>query len=114
MAFLDDVHVVTTPPRVADSHAHLDRALWEHAGIINQGKTQIFNRGGVFPPGCQHILRAGRRQLTPPVVVWRGDSALPSDQQGVGRERERKTLTIPLLCSIHKKKNFKLVNIRRS
>ena len=52
MAFLDDVHVVTTPPRVADSCAHLDRALWEHAGIrINQGKT----------PGCQHILRAGRQ-----------------------------------------------------
>ena len=83
MAFLDDVYVVTTPPRVADSYAHLDRALWEHAGIrINQGKTQIFNRAGVFPPGCHHILRAGR-QLTPPVVVWRGDSALPSDQQGV-------------------------------
>ena len=83
MAFLDDVHVVTTPPRVADSYAHLDRALWEHAGIrINQGKTQIFNRAGVFPPGCQHILRAGR-QLTPPVVVWRGDSAVPSDQQKV-------------------------------
>ena len=78
MAFLVDVHVVTTPPRVADSYAHLDRALWEHAGI----RTQIFNRAGVFPPGCQHILRAGR-QLTPPVVVWRGDSALPSDQQGV-------------------------------
>ena len=80
MAFLDDVHVVTTPPRVAHSYAPLDRALWEHAGIrINQGKTQIFNRAGVFPRGCQHILRAGR-QVTPPVVVWRGDSALPSDQ----------------------------------
>ena len=41
MAFLDDVHVVTTPPRVADSNAHLDRALWEHAGIrINQARRR--------------------------------------------------------------------------
>ena len=62
---------------------YLDRALWAHAGIrINLGKTQIFNRGNVLPPGCQHILRAGR-QLDPPVVVWRSDSVLPSEQQGV-------------------------------
>ena len=30
----------------------------------------------------KYILELGG-QLTPPVVVWRGDSALPSDQQGV-------------------------------
>ena len=62
---------------------HLERELWAHAGIkINLGKTQIFNRAGVLPPDCQHIIRAGR-QLNPPVVVWRGDSALPPDQRGV-------------------------------
>ena len=74
MAFHDDVYVVTNPARVADSFAHLERSLWEHAGIrINMGKTQIFNRENVLPPGWQHILRAGR-QLNSPVIMWRGDS----------------------------------------
>ena len=83
MAFHDDIYVVTKPARVADSFAHLERSLWEHAGMrINMGKTQIFNRGNVLPPGCQHILQVGR-QLNPPVIVWRGDSLLPPEQQGV-------------------------------
>ena len=69
MTFHDDVYVVTNQARIADSFAHLERFLWEHAGIrINVGKTQIFNRENVLPPGCQHILRAGR-QLDPP-VMW--------------------------------------------
>ena len=60
MAFLDDVHVVTTPPRVADSYAHLDRALWELAGIrINQGKTQIFNRAGVLLQDASTLCELG-------------------------------------------------------
>ena len=76
MAFHDDVYVITNPARVGDSFAHLERSLWEHAGIrINMGKTQIFNRGNVLPPGCQHILQAGR-QLNLPVIMWRGDSLL--------------------------------------
>ena len=83
MAFQDDVYVVRSPPQVAACYTHLERELWAHAGIrINLGKTQIFNRAGVLPPDCQHIIRAGR-QLNPPVVVWRGDSALPPDQRGV-------------------------------
>ena len=70
MAFQDDVYVVSSPPQVAACHTHLERELWAHAGIrINLGKTQIYNRAGVLPPDCQHIIRAGR-QLTPPVVVW--------------------------------------------
>ena len=57
MAFLDDVHVVTTPPRVADSYAHLDRALWEHAGIrINQGET-VDSSNGPVTQRCPQICR---------------------------------------------------------
>ena len=83
MAFQDDVYVVSSPPQVAACYTHLERELWAHAGIrINLGKTQIFNRAGALPPDCQHIIRAGRL-LNPPVVVWRGDSALPPDQRGV-------------------------------
>ena len=83
MAFLDDVYVVTSPARVADSYAHLERSLWAHAGIrMNLGKTQMFNRGDVLLCGCQHILQAGR-QLNLSVIVWRGDSVLPPEQQGV-------------------------------
>ena len=83
MAFHDDVYVVTNPARVADSFALLERSLWEHAGIrINMGKTQMFNWENVLPPGCQHIQHAGR-QLNPPVIVWRGDSLLPPEQQGI-------------------------------
>ena len=70
MAFQDDVYVVSSPTQVAACYTHLERELWAHAGIrINLGKTQIFNRAG--------------RQLTPPVVVWREDSALPPDKRGV-------------------------------
>ena len=83
MAFQDDVYVVSSPPQVAACYTHLERELWAHAGIrINLGKTQIFNRAGVLPPDCQHIIRAGQ-QLNPPVVVWQRDSALPPDQRGV-------------------------------
>ena len=35
-----------------------------------------------MPPGCQHILQAGR-EMTPPVIVWRGDHMLPDHQQGI-------------------------------
>ena len=71
-AFLDDIWVVANPRRIAAIYAELESALWDHAGIrINLGKTQLFNRGGFLPLGCQHILQAGR-EMTPPVIVaWR-------------------------------------------
>ena len=49
---------------------------------INMGETQLFNRGGFLPPGCQHILKAGR-EMTLPVIVWRGDHMLPDQQQRI-------------------------------
>ena len=82
-AFLDDICLVANPRRIAAICAELESALWDHAGIsINLGKTQLFNRGGFLPLGCQHILQAGR-EMTPPVIVWRGDHMLPDHQQGI-------------------------------
>ena len=70
-AFLDDIWVVANPHRIAAIYAELERALWAHVVIrINLGKTQLFNRGGFLPPGCQHILQAG-------------DHMLPDHQQGI-------------------------------
>ena len=64
-------------------HRLVETALWDHARIrINQGKTQCWNRAGVFPVGCEYIVEAGRR-ASPPVVVWRGDQSLPTSEQGI-------------------------------
>ena len=79
---VDVIFVVTNPHRIAAICAELESALWDHAGIrINLDKTQLFNRGGFLPPGCQHILQAGK-EMTPPVIVWRGDT-FPNHQQGI-------------------------------
>ena len=43
-------------------------------------KTQLWNRAGVSPVGCEHIVDAGRRAL-PPVIV--GDQSLPTREQGI-------------------------------
>ena len=77
-AFLDDIFIVAAPECMAFLHAQVESALWDHARIrINQGKTQLWNRAGVFPVGCEHIVDAGRRAV-PPVIVWRGDQSLPT------------------------------------
>ena len=58
------------------------KILWVHAGIrINLGKTQLFKREGFLPFGCQHTLQG--REITPPVIVWRGDHMFPHHQQGI-------------------------------
>ena len=52
-AYLDDIYVVSEPGRVRTVIALLENALWQSAGIsIHQGKTKIWNRAGVEPPGC--------------------------------------------------------------
>ena len=52
LAFLDDIYVVCAPDRVATIYALLQIKLWQHARIrVNLGKTQLWNRGGVFPVG---------------------------------------------------------------
>ena len=83
LAFHDDLYVVGPPAHMATLHNHVERELWTHARIrINHGKTQLWNRAGVFPTGCEHII-AARRAANPPVTVWRGDPDIPSNERGV-------------------------------
>ena len=64
-AFLDDIFIVAAPERLAILHRLVETALWDHARIrINQGKTQIWNRAGVFPVGCEHIVEAGSQSTS--------------------------------------------------
>ena len=49
---------------------------------LHAGKTQIWNKSGRCPPGCEGIFEAAR-VADPNAVVWKGDQTLPTDQQGV-------------------------------
>ena len=83
MAFLDDLYVSCNPDRVVPIFGVLQRELWTHSRIqIHLGKTQIWNRGGVEPPGW-HRLAADARVSDPDAIVWRGDHTLPPERQGI-------------------------------
>ena len=82
LAFLDDIHLVTDPARVATVHRELG-LQWTHARIsLHTWKTQIWNRSGQCPPGCEGIFEAARVS-DPDAVVWKGDQSLPTGNQGV-------------------------------
>ena len=81
MAFLDDIYLVSQPERTAIAR-ELGHQLWTRAGIsLHAGKTQIWNKSGRCPPGCEGVFEATR--VADPKVVWKGDQILPTDQQGV-------------------------------
>ena len=80
-AFHDDKNAVCSPERVSDIHNMLQRELWIHSRIqVHQGKTQLWNRGGVEPRGWE-LLAANAVRSDPDAIVWRGDPS--ADQQGV-------------------------------
>ena len=82
-AFIDDIYVVCSPDRVSDIHNMLQREWWIHSRIqVHQGKTQLWNRGGVEPRRWE-LLAANALRSDPDAIVWRGDFSLPADQQGV-------------------------------
>ena len=55
-AYLDDLYVVCLPDRVGPIFKHLQEALDQYARIqVHLGKTQVWNRGGHVPPGCQEM-----------------------------------------------------------
>ena len=82
-AFHDDIFAVCSPERVSDIHNMLQRELWIHSRIqVHQGKTQLWNRGGVEPRGWE-LLAATAVRSDPDAIVWKGDPSLPADQQGV-------------------------------
>ena len=67
LAFLDDIRVVCVPDRVATIYALLQNKLWQHARIrVNLGKTQLWNRGGVFPWVVSHSSEQHRRLIHTP------------------------------------------------
>ena len=50
-AFLDDIYIVCAPSRVGEVCLLLQRHLLEQTGIqVHQGKTKIWNAGGLKPP----------------------------------------------------------------
>ena len=72
-AFLDDVFVVCSPPRVNAIFGLLQHVLFAHSSIrVHHGKTQVWNRGGVVPVGID-VLQAVARVNDPDAIVWRGD-----------------------------------------
>ena len=78
LAFLDDVHTVTTPERVAHSFATLQENLHRHANIrVHLGKIKVWNASGVCDILQAIATDAGR--LEP---VWKG-SGLVTAEQGI-------------------------------
>ena len=72
-AFLDDLHVKTSPERAVEAHRILSEELWWHVKIrLNQGKTCIWNQVGQMPVGCERLEAAARAE-NPEARVWRGD-----------------------------------------
>ena len=76
-AFLDDVYATCTPELERPIFDALGVALHRHCGIgINLGKTQVWNRGGLEPPGFREMETPGR-------PVWTGGAELTPDRQGI-------------------------------
>ena len=67
-AFVDDDSVSCKPDRTQAIPQSLDREMWDHGIRLHQGKTQLWNRGGVSPE-----LMAAARRSDPSAVVWKGD-----------------------------------------
>ena len=60
-AYMDDIHVITTPDRVLAVYNLLPTELRRHARIrVRVGKTQVWNKSGVRPGGFDTIDRVAR------------------------------------------------------
>ena len=82
-AFLDDIYAVVQPHRVRPVYDLLAHHLQAHAHIrLNQGKTRVWNRGGLQPPDAD--------TLGP--ETWVGNRSLPAEQQGVSVQSARKRM----------------------
>ena len=71
-AYLDDIYVTCQPSRAKEVFLLIEKTLSEHTGVhCNMGKTRVWNRGGVEPPGV--------RELGPD--VWAGGAEKPAEQR---------------------------------
>ena len=86
VAYLDDIWVVSpVPERVSHAYGSLQRNLFSHARIrVHGGKTQVWNRSGIRPEGCDALERIAQA-ADPRARVWRGsgETDLPPSQQGI-------------------------------
>ena len=79
-AFEDDLYIKSHPNRTVDCLHITRQELWNHCKIsLNHGKTQVWNRGGFFPPGCEALQEAARLD-DPGAVVWKGVAAFPTSR----------------------------------
>ena len=79
-AFLDDLCIKSSPNRAVDCSHILCQELWRHCRMsLNNGKILLWNRGGLFPQGCEVLEDAARRD-DPEAVVWKGNPELPLSQ----------------------------------
>ena len=82
-AFHDDLYVKSSPNRAVECSHILRQELWCRCRIsLNNGKTRLWNRAGLFPQGCEVVEDAARRD-DPEAVVWKGNPELPLSQQGI-------------------------------
>ena len=81
-AFLDDVYAVCSPGRAADVFTTIQEQLATVGIRVHDGKTQLWNRPGRVPTGAQALTAAARRS-DPDAIVWRGDTTLPPEDQGM-------------------------------
>ena len=86
VAYLDDIWVVSpVPDWVSHVYGSLQRNLFSHARIrVHGGKTQVWNRSGIRPEGCDALERIAQA-ADPRARVWRGsgETDLPPSQQGI-------------------------------
>ena len=81
-AYLDDLYIICQPDWVGEVHALLQQHLWHYTHTsLHSGKTKVWNRSGAEPAGCSESQRHAE-VATPGAIVWRGDTSLPTSEQG--------------------------------
>ena len=85
-AFLDDIYVVTPDPHdIGPIYTTLQQHLYTYARIrVHGGKTQVWNRAGIRPRGCEALERIAQLRDSD-ARVWRGggDTDVLPTQQGI-------------------------------
>ena len=83
LASHDNIYVVSRGERTCELCGSLARELWAHSRTrINEGKTQIWNRGGFILPGHDALLVIAR-QSDQEAQIWFGDRAVLASQRGI-------------------------------
>ena len=83
-AFLDDLYVISIPQRSVEVHNLLREELWRHSKIsLHQGKTCIWNRGGIVPTRCEELEETARIADPRTRGVWRGSHDARLEEQGI-------------------------------